>query len=138
MPKRDILYHYRISIKEGLDIQTEKPHLETIIDTTISIKCIHCRGLFLIAKNFKNEERVCNVCFKIVTDIDKFGKMHIIWVNNSKYRAYINLCKSFADEIMRKREPVDKYGYITLKFLLKSKRTFELHCICIARLTIQM
>ena len=46
MPKRDILYYYRISIKEGLDIQTEKPHQETIIDTTISIKCIHCWGLF--------------------------------------------------------------------------------------------
>ena len=58
MPKRDILYYYRISIKEGLDIQTEKPHQETIIDTTISIKCIHCWGLFLIAKNFKNEECV--------------------------------------------------------------------------------
>ena len=58
MPKRGILYYYRISVKEGLDIETEKPHPETIIDTTISVKCIHCRELFLIAKNFKNEERL--------------------------------------------------------------------------------
>ena len=38
--------------------------------------------------------------------------MHIIWVNNSKYRAYTNLWKSFADEIMKKKELADKYGYI--------------------------
>ena len=25
---KDFLYYYRISIKEGLDIQTEKPHLD--------------------------------------------------------------------------------------------------------------
>ena len=112
MPKGDFLYYYRISIKEGLDIETQNPHPEECIDRTISRKCRHCGELFLIAKNFINEERICDVCFKIVTDIDKFGKMHIIWVNNSKYRAYTNLSKSFADEIMKKKELADKYGYI--------------------------
>ena len=38
--------------------------------------------------------------------------MHIIWVNNSKYGACTNLWKSFADEIIRKEESLDKYGYI--------------------------
>ena len=40
------------------------------------------------------------------------AKMHIIWVNNSQYRAYTNLWKSFAEEIMRKEESLDKYGYL--------------------------
>ena len=54
------------------------------IDGTISRKCRHRGKRFLISNGFKNEERVCDVCFKIVTDIDKFGEMHKIWVNNSK------------------------------------------------------
>ena len=82
------------------------------IDRTISRKCRHGGELFLIAKNFKDEERVCDVCFKIVTDIDKFGKMHIIWVNNSKFRAYTSLWRSFTDKIMKKEELVDKCGNI--------------------------
>ena len=53
------------------------------IDGTISRKCRHRGKRFLISNSFKNEERVC-VCFKIVTDIEKFGEMHKIWVNNSK------------------------------------------------------
>ena len=40
--------------------------------------------------------------------------MHIIWVNNSKYRAYTNLWRSFSEEIMRKEESLNKYGYIDL------------------------
>ena len=112
MPKEDFLYYYRISIKEVLDIETEKHHLKMFNDRIISRKCRHCDELFLITKNFKNEKRVCDVCFKIVADIDKFGKMHIIWVNNSKYRAYTILWRNFTDEIMKKEELVDKYGYI--------------------------
>ena len=69
---------------------------------------------FSYQKNFKNDESVCDVCFKIVNDIEKFAKMHIIWVNNSKYRAYTNLWRSFAEEIMRKEESLNKYGYIDL------------------------
>ena len=69
---------------------------------------------FSYQKNFKNDEGVCDVCFKIVNDIEKFAKMHIIWVNNSKYRVYTNLWRSFAEEIMRKEESLNKYGYIDL------------------------
>ena len=31
MSKKEILYYYQISIKEGLDIETEKPHLEIYV-----------------------------------------------------------------------------------------------------------
>ena len=88
---KEFLYYYQISIKEGLDIETEKPDLEIYVDRTISRKCRHCCEIFIIAKFFKNDEHVCDVCFKTVNDIDKFGKMHIIWLNNSKYSAHTNL-----------------------------------------------
>ena len=112
MSTEGFLYYHQISIKEGLDIEIERLHLEIFIDKTVSRKCTECCKLILITKNFKNDEAVCDVCLKIVDDIDKFAKMHIIWVNNLKFRAYTNLWGSFANEIMRKEESLDKYGYI--------------------------
>ena len=112
MSTEGFLYYHQISIKEGLDIEIERLHLEIFIDKTVSRKCTVCCKLILITKNFKNDEAVCDVCLKIVDDIDKFAKMHIIWVNNLKFRAYTNLWGSFANEIMRKEESLDKYGYI--------------------------
>ena len=38
--------------------------------------------------------------------------MYVIWLNNSKYRVYTNLWRSFADEIIRKEGVVDKDGNI--------------------------
>ena len=73
-----------MSIKEGVDIETENPHLEMYVNETVSRKCRHCAELFIITKNFKSDEHVCDVSFKKVNDIDKFCKMHIIWINNSK------------------------------------------------------
>ena len=37
--------------------------------------------------------------------------MHIIWIKNSKYKAYTNLWRSFAEGTMRKEESLDKCGY---------------------------
>ena len=108
---KDFLYYYRIWIKEGLDIQTEKLHLD-LFDEKTSRKCSRCAQLFVIAKKFKNEKWVCDICFKIVDNIDKEGKMYVIWLNNSKYRVYTNLWRSFADETIRKEGVVDKDGNI--------------------------
>ena len=38
--------------------------------------------------------------------------MHIIWKDNSQYRVFTNLWRSFALEIMNKEDLLDKYGYI--------------------------
>ena len=95
MPK-DYLYYSKISIKEGLDIEAEKPHLERFIDKTFSRICRLCCQLFIIAKNFKEDENTCKSCFKITSDIAKFGRMHIMWKNNSQYRVFTNLRRSFA------------------------------------------
>ena len=86
---KEFLYYYRTSIKEWCDIGTEKPHLD-LFDKKNLRKCSHCTQLFVIANNFKNDKRVCDICFKIVDNIDKEGKMCVIWLNNSKYRVYAN------------------------------------------------
>ena len=111
---KDFLYYCRISIREGLDIETEKPHLEQFIDKTFSRKCRLCCQLFTIVKIFKEDENTCNSCFKITSDIDKFGRMHVIWKDNSQYRVFTNLWRSFAQEIMNKEDLTDKYGYIDI------------------------
>ena len=37
--------------------------------------------------------------------------MNVIWKDNSQYRVFTNLWRSFAQEIMNKEELIDKYGY---------------------------
>ena len=71
---KDFLYYCTTSVAEGLDIETEKPHLKQFVDKTISQKCRLCSQLFIITKNFKEGENTCKSCFKITFDIDKFGK----------------------------------------------------------------
>ena len=109
---KDFLYYCRISIKQGLDIETEKPHLERFIDQTFSRKCRLCCQFFIIAKNFKEDENASNSCFKITSDINEFGRMHIIWKDNSQYGVFTNLWRSFAQELMNKEDLIDKYRYI--------------------------
>ena len=111
---KDFLYYCRISVKEELDIETEKSHLERFIDKTFSRKCRLCFQLFIIAKNFKEDENTCKSCFKIISDIEKFGGMHVIWKDDSWYRDFTKLWRSFAQEIMNKEDLIDKYGYIDL------------------------
>ena len=63
-------------------------------------------------KKIQEREMGLWYCFKIVDNIDKEGKMYVIWLNNSKYRVYTNLWRSFADEIIRKEGVFDKDGNI--------------------------
>ena len=65
---KKFLYYCRISVKEGLDIETEKPHLERFIKKTTSRKYGLYSQLFIIAKNFKEDENSCNSCFKITSE----------------------------------------------------------------------
>ena len=74
-----------------------------------SRKCGLCCQHFIVTKNFKEDENTCNSCFKITSSIDKFGRMHIIWKDNSQYRVLTNLWRSLAQEIMGKEDLIDKY-----------------------------
>ena len=40
--------------------------------------------------------------------------MHVIWKDDSWYRDFTKLWRSFAQEIMNKEDLIDKYGYIDL------------------------
>ena len=104
---KDCLYYCWIS-KEGLDTETKKVHVERFIDKTKSRICRLCSQLFIITKNFKDDENTCNSCFKITSDIDKFGKMHVILKINAKYIVFTNLWRSFNQEIMSRQNVVDK------------------------------
>ena len=41
--------------------------------------------------------------------------MCVIWKDNSQYRNFTNLWRSFAQEIMNKEDLIDKCGYIDVK-----------------------
>ena len=47
---KDYLYYSKIPIKKGLDIKTEKPHLERFIDKTFSRKRRLCFQLKTLKK----------------------------------------------------------------------------------------
>ena len=38
--------------------------------------------------------------------------MHVIWRDNSQYRVFTNLGRSFTQEIPNKEDLIDKYRYI--------------------------
>ena len=69
--------------------------------------------------------------------------MHVIWKDNSQYRVFTNLWRSFAQEIMNKEDLTDKYGFIdviniTVKlhkllipFEIKEKPRVALHLHCL-------
>ena len=107
----EFVYYQRISIKEGLDIESEKPQLERY-DKTKSRKCTLCSKYLLSKKKkkIKDNDSDCNQCFKITNGITKTRRMYVIWKENVKYRVYTNLYRTDADHLKKKEEPnVNKY-----------------------------
>ena len=128
------MYYQRISIKEELNVESEKPHLEGY-DKTKSRKCRLCSQIFIIKKKkVKDNDNDCNQCFKITNDITKNGRMYVIWKENVKCRVYTNLCCWKFKLYFWRHKQLNQL----LTFFEKSKRALELHCILIAGLTIQM
>ena len=111
---KDFLYYCRISIKEWLDIETKKAHLERFIDKAKARICRLCSQLFIITENFKVDGNTCHNCFIITSDIDEFGKMHVIWKNNAKFRVFTNLWRSLDQKIINRENLLDKYGYLEI------------------------
>ena len=111
---KDFLYYCRISIKEWLDIETKKAHLERFIDKAKARICRLCSQLFIITENFKVDGNTCHNCFIITSDIDKFGKMYVICKNNAKFRVFTNLWRSLDQKIINRENLLDKYGYLEI------------------------
>ena len=105
------IYYSRISIKEGLDIDNDKPYIK---DT--NRKCSCCKEVFIISKNFEFDEQICNECYNIKSKIDcESGKMLVLWIDNAFFRVFTNLCLNWADRILRSERSLDKFGYIDMK-----------------------
>ena len=54
---KEYLYYQRVSIKEGLDIESEKIHLD-IYDKDLSKRCEGCRQTFKIKKKNSNYQTI--------------------------------------------------------------------------------
>ena len=105
------IYCSRISIKEGLDIDSDKPCIK---DT--NRKCSCCKEVFIISKNFEFDDQICNECYNIKSKIDcKSGKVLVSWIDNAFFQLFTNLCSNCTDRIIRSERCLDKFGYINMK-----------------------
>ena len=105
------IYYSRNSIKEGLDTDSPKPHVE---DT--NRKCSCCKEVFVFSKNFEFHEQICNECYKMKSTNDcESGNVFVLWIDNPFYRVFTNLCYNWADRVLRSERSLDKFGYIDMK-----------------------
>ena len=113
---KEYIYYSRISVKEGLDIESEKLHLE-IYDKDITKQCFHCRQHFIIIKIFKLNHNICNECEKLLEKDDRISPMiWIIWKYNAKYRVLSNLYLQYVQKIMRREDAIlQKSGEINVE-----------------------
>ena len=109
--RNTFICYSRLSIKEGLNIDSPKPHVE---DT--NKKCSCCIEVFVISKNFKFDEQISNECYKIKsTNGCESGNMFVLQIENVFYRVFTNLCYNWADRVLRSERSLDKFGYIDMK-----------------------
>ena len=77
--------------------------------------CQHFRCLIEIKKGFKEDPSVCNECFKLLQNQDRINpQIHIIQMENKKYRVFTNFHRSFLDKIFRMENIKSKCGEISL------------------------
>ena len=105
------IYYSTLSIKDGLDIDSPKPHVEET-----SRKCSCCKEVFVISKNFEFDEQICNECYKIKSmNHCESGNMFVLWIDNTFYRVFTNLCYNWAVRVLRSKRSLDKFGYMDMK-----------------------
>ena len=103
---KDYIYYSCISIKEGLDIESQKLHLK-IYDKYITRRRLRWRQAFIIKKNFEFDNIFCNECEKLLEKDDRVNPMiWVIWKNNAKYRVQSNLYLQYVQNIMHRDDVV--------------------------------
>ena len=65
---RHFVHYPRVSVSEGIDTETYKPHIDTNINPKISQRCKKCWVLFYIDKNFKKHTSICHICYNMLDD----------------------------------------------------------------------
>ena len=112
--KKYFIYYCRISVKEGLntDLKTSELMLGKY-DKEVYQKCQYCHQVIEIKKGFKENAFICNMCFKLLQNVDKINpQIHVIWTENQKYRAFTNFHR-----IIRYEKIKDKYGEISQEII---------------------
>ena len=104
---KEFIYYSRISIKERLDISSKNL---CAYNKEKSENCSLCSQLFIISKNFNNDNKICNECDKVVSTTEIDGEMCVFWKSITKYHVYSNLWWSFVDSILRKEEDLHEFG----------------------------
>ena len=109
-----VFYYDRISVKEGIDLETYE-HRDECIDECLSKRCEGYCVLFYIKNNFNYKERICDKCLKILLKTELEPKdIPIILLNNYKYRVLNNLRRGQAQRLMERENRTDRYGYIDI------------------------
>ena len=112
-----------MSIKEGLNTELSGSELAMgKYDKDLHRECEFCCYVFKIKKNFKENEYICNQCFKLLQNVkDEISpKIYVLWKENAQYRVCTNIHHSFADLIFRKENVSNKGGNIP-------KETFSIY-----------
>ena len=113
--KKYFIYYCLVSVKEGLntDLKTSELMLGKY-DTEVYRNCEHCHYVIETKKAFKENEFICNMCFKLLQNQDKINsQVQIIWRENQKYRVFTNFHRSFWDNLFRKENVKDKCGEVS-------------------------
>ena len=95
--RKSLLYYTRLSVSEGLDTETNKPQMKLErFNKDIFKKCRYCHHVFAIKKNFEKDKETCNACVKpLEKEVKISPSIYIFWRNNTKYRVFTDLHRSF-------------------------------------------
>ena len=82
--KKYFIYYCRISVKEGLNTDLKSSELALgKYDKEVYQKCQYCHQVIEIKKGFKKNAFICNMCFKLLQNVDKINPLiHVIWTEN--------------------------------------------------------
>ena len=109
-----VFYYDRISVKEGIDLETYE-HRDECIDECLSKRCEGCRVPFYIKNTFNQKERICDRSLKILLNTELEPKdIPTIFLNNCKYRVLNNVRRGQAQRLMERENITDRYGYIAI------------------------
>ena len=108
-----ILYYDKISVSEGIDIETPWENHDDLINEPVLRKCNGCHILFFKDLNFNYRERVCNSCHKVLLGtVFEPKKIYIIWCSDSKCRVLTTLKRGQAKSLIKKEKPQSWFGFL--------------------------
>ena len=113
-----VFYFDRISVKEGVDLESHEDY-DKFIDVTLSKRCSDCCVIFYNKSNFNHQERTCDRCYKMLLSTSFEPKqIHVIWWNKCKCGVLTNFRRAQAQRLMEKIKTQDRYRYVDIDNLV--------------------